>query len=54
MKARNVLFVCSQNRLRIPTAEQLFADWPGVETASAGLKPDAETPVSPSCCNGPT
>ncbi len=47
MKARNVLFVCSQNRLRIPTAEQLFADWPGVETASAGLKPDAETPLSP-------
>ncbi|MCD9085366.1 low molecular weight protein tyrosine phosphatase family protein [Stenotrophomonas sp. SY1] len=44
---RNVLFVCSQNRLRSPTAEQVFADWPGIETASAGLKPDAEVPVTP-------
>lgn len=32
---RNVLFLCSQNRLRSPTAEQVFADWPGIETASA-------------------
>jgi len=23
---RNVLFLCSQNRLRSPTAEQVFAD----------------------------
>lgn len=44
---RNVLFVCSQNRLRSPTAEQVFADWPGIETASAGLKPDADNPVTP-------
>src|SRR5690606_2400866 len=44
---RHVLFVCSQNRLRSPTAEQVFADWPGIETASAGLKPDAEVPASP-------
>lgn len=44
---RNVLFVCSQNKLRSPTAEQVFADWPGVETASAGLKPEAENPVTP-------
>ncbi len=41
-----ILFICSQNRLRSPTAEQVFATWPGVETASAGLKPDAETPVN--------
>ena len=27
----NVLFVCGKNRLRSPTAEQVFADWPGVE-----------------------
>jgi UDP-N-acetylmuramyl pentapeptide synthase len=38
---RHILFVCSRNRLRSPTAEQVFADWPGVETASAGLSPDA-------------
>lgn len=44
---RNILFICTQNRLRGPTAEQVFADWPGVETASAGLGNDAEVPVSP-------
>lgn len=44
---RNVLFVCTQNRLRSPTAEQVFADWPGVETQSAGLGNDAGNPVSP-------
>lgn len=43
---RNVLFICSQNRLRSPTAEQVFADWPGVETASAGVLADADVPVS--------
>ena len=44
---RNVLFLCSQNRLRSPTAEQAFADWPGIETASAGLNHDAENPLTP-------
>ena len=43
----NVLFICSQNRLRSPTAEQVFADWPGIEASSAGLKPDADNPVTP-------
>jgi len=43
---RNILFVCSQNKLRSPTAEQVFADWPGVETASAGTNNDAEAPLS--------
>ena len=40
-----VLFICSSNRLRSPSAERLFADWPGVETDSAGLAADAETPL---------
>ena len=44
---RNVLFICGQNRLRSPTAEQVFADWPGIETASAGLKNEADNPVTP-------
>ena len=44
---RNVLFICSQNRLRSPTAEQVFADRPGIETSSAGLNHDAENPVTP-------
>lgn len=43
---KRVLFICSQNRLRSPTAEQVFSTWPGVEVASAGLNDDAETPVS--------
>ena len=41
-----VLFLCSRNRLRSPTAEQVFRDWPGVEVDSAGLAPDADTPLS--------
>ena len=45
--SRNVLFICSQNRLRSPTAEQVFADWPGIETASAGLNHGADNPVTP-------
>lgn len=43
---KRVLFICSQNRLRSPTAEQVFANRDGFEVASAGLNPDAETPVS--------
>jgi predicted protein tyrosine phosphatase len=43
---KNVLFVCSQNRLRSPTAEQVFARFPGIETASAGLNNDAENPLT--------
>ncbi len=45
--SRNVLFICTQNRLRSPTAEQVFASWTGVETQSAGLGNDAGNPVSP-------
>ena len=44
---RNVLFLCSRNRLRSPTAEHVFADLAGIETASAGLDHDADTPLSP-------
>lgn len=40
------LFVCSRNRLRSPTAEEVFSGWPGVEADSAGLAPDAITVVS--------
>lgn len=42
----NLLFVCSRNRLRSPTAEAVFADTPGIETASAGLNHDSETPLT--------
>ena len=43
---KNVLFICSQNKLRSPTAEQVFADWPGIEVSSAGTNNDAENPLS--------
>jgi predicted protein tyrosine phosphatase len=43
---RRLLFICSRNRLRSPTAERVFADYPGVETTSAGLAPDAEERLS--------
>lgn len=42
----NLLFVCSENRLRSPTAEAIFSDYPGVRARSAGLGPLAGTPVS--------
>jgi predicted protein tyrosine phosphatase len=44
---KRVLFVCSQNRLRSPTAQQVFSNRAGFEVASAGTDPAAETPVSP-------
>lgn len=43
---KNVLFVCSQNRLRSPTAEQVFATHPGISVASAGTNNDAENPLT--------
>jgi predicted protein tyrosine phosphatase len=42
---KQILFVCGRNRARSPTAEQVFADYPGVEAASAGTSRDADTPV---------
>lgn len=44
---KRVLFVCSRNRLRSPTAEQIFSNVPGLECVSAGLNNDAENPVTP-------
>jgi predicted protein tyrosine phosphatase len=41
-----VLFICAKNRLRSPTAEHVFASYPGVETDSAGVNHDAEVPVA--------
>jgi predicted protein tyrosine phosphatase len=42
-----VLFVCGRNRLRSPTAEQLFASAAGLEVRSAGLDADAEEVLGP-------
>lgn len=41
------LFLCTQNRRRSPTAEQVFASWRGVETDSAGLHASAAVVLSP-------
>lgn len=43
---KRFLFVCSQNRLRSPTAEHVFAGRPDIEAASAGTSHDAEVPLS--------
>ncbi|MGY8704792.1 low molecular weight protein tyrosine phosphatase family protein [Bradyrhizobium sp. 18BD] len=42
----NVLFVCSANRLRSPTAEHVFSTWPGIETDSAGISNHADVLLS--------
>jgi len=43
---KKVLFICSQNRLRSPTAEQVFSSWRGLEVSSAGTNNDAENPLT--------
>lgn len=43
---KHVLFICSQNRLRSPTAEQVFSTYPGLAVSSAGLNHDAENPLT--------
>lgn len=44
---KRVLFICSRNRLRSPTAEEVFSNRDGFEVASAGLNPDANTTATP-------
>ena len=39
---KNILFVCSQNKLRSPTAEAVFSELEGFDVRSAGLNNDAE------------
>ncbi len=46
MTVEKILFVCSQNRLRSPTAEQIFSRNKDIEVASAGTNHDAEVPVT--------
>ena len=41
-----ILFVCSENRLRSPTAAAVFSEYSGVAAISAGTNKDASTPVS--------
>ena len=41
-----ILFVCSENRLRSPTAAAVFSEYDNVQAISAGTNADCETPVS--------
>jgi predicted protein tyrosine phosphatase len=43
---KRFLFICSQNRLRSPTAEQIFSNHPGLDVSSAGTNNDAENPLT--------
>lgn len=42
----NLLFVCSENRLRSPTGEEVFSQYGGVDAIGCGTNSDAETPIS--------
>lgn len=44
---KHLLFICSRNQLRSPTAETVFAEMPGVDADSAGVDNDATVPLSP-------
>lgn len=37
----NILFVCSRNQWRSPTAEAIYKDEPGLNVRSAGTEPSA-------------
>ena len=41
-----LLFLCSQNKLRSPTAEAIFSEYEGLEVESAGLNKGAENLLS--------
>ncbi len=43
---RKLLFVCSQNKLRSLTAENLFAGFPAYQVRSAGTQPGARIVVT--------
>ena len=42
----NILFVCSRNQWRSPTAEQLLRNYPGISVRSAGTSPNARKHIS--------
>jgi predicted protein tyrosine phosphatase len=46
-RVKHVLFICSQNRLRSPTAEQVFSTFPGLVCKSCGLNADATRATTP-------
>ncbi|MGP3591238.1 low molecular weight protein tyrosine phosphatase family protein [Vagococcus sp. WN89Y] len=43
----NVLFICSRNHWRSPTAEHVFRRYPGLNARSAGTQRQARKTISP-------
>lgn len=41
-----VLFVCTANKLRSPTAEVVFRHFPGIQAVSAGMDPESPNPLN--------
>ena len=42
----NLLFVCSENRLRSPTGEAIFSQYDEINAIGCGTNKDAETEIS--------
>jgi predicted protein tyrosine phosphatase len=45
-KVKNVLFICSRNKWRSPTAEQVWKNHPELAVSSAGTSPNAKRTVN--------
>ena len=43
---QNILFICSRNQWRSPTAETMYAKDPGINVRSAGTSPRAKRTVN--------
>ena len=42
---KKLLFLCGKNKLRSPTAEEIFSKWEDLEVLSAGVSNDAQVLV---------
>ena len=42
----NLLFICTENKLRSATAQDVFMEYEGINAIGAGTNKDAVTPVS--------
>lgn len=45
-RPKNLLFICSRNQWRSPTAEQIWRKAPGFQVKSAGTSPKAKRTIS--------
>ena len=43
---KHLLFICAMNKLRSPTAEEIFCEHPGISADSAGINRGAEVILS--------